>query len=302
MPTTRYFDQCPPFPSDLHIVPLPKVSLKGLQNGSKQESQLLFQACQEWGFFLLDLRQSDKGNELLGDAEQVFDLTRETFDLDQSVLDNYAYKPPHDLTGMWILISITDIILTCLDHQLGLTPGTLSALSPLEQISETSVRLLLGHSPSSPKYDNITLGGHTDIGSITLLFNVVGGLQILPADRENQLENWLYVKPEPGHALVNIGDTLVEWTGGLLRSSLHRVLTAPGEQALVGRQSVAYLVRPRNSASMQRLKGGILPPVEEGQDDETRSVNEWAGWRARQTMLGQLKPQTRGGKSVVTPA
>lgn len=203
---------------------------------------------------------------------------------------------------MWSLISITDIILTCLDHQLGLTPGTLSALSPLEQISETSVRLLLSQSQSSPKYDNITLGGHTDIGSITLLFNVVGGLQILPADRENKLENWLYVKPEPGHALVNIGDTLVEWTGGLLRSSLHRVLTAPGEQALVGRQSVAYLVRPRNSASMQRLKGGIIPPVEEGQDDETRSVNEWAGWRARQIMLGQLKPQTRGGKSVVTPA
>ncbi|BAE65987.1 unnamed protein product [Aspergillus oryzae RIB40] len=302
MPTTRYFDQCPPFPSDLHIVPLPKVSLEGLQNGSEHESQLLFQACQEWGFFSLDLRQSDKGNELLGDAERMFDLTRETFDLDQSVLDNYAYTPPHDLTGMWSLISITDIILTCLDHQLGLTPGTLSALSPLEQISETSVRLLLGQSQSSPKYDNITLGGHTDIGSITLLFNVVGGLQILPADRENKLENWLYVKPEPGHALVNIGDTLVEWTGGLLRSSLHRVLTAPGEQALVGRQSVAYLMRPRNSASMQRLKGGIIPPVEEGQDDETRSVNEWAGWRARQIMLGQLKPQTRGGKSVVTPA
>lgn len=99
MPTTRYFDQCPPFPSNLHIVPLPKVSLEGLQNGSEHESQLLFQACQEWGFFSLDLRQSDKGNELLGDAEQMFDLTRETFDLDQSVLDNYAYKPPHDLTG-----------------------------------------------------------------------------------------------------------------------------------------------------------------------------------------------------------
>ncbi|KAJ1714621.1 hypothetical protein NYO67_3270 [Aspergillus flavus] len=350
MPTTRYFDQCPPFPSDLHIVPLPKVSLEGLQNGSEHESQLLFQVCQEWGFFSLDLRQSDKGNELLGDAEQMFDLTRETFDLDQSVLDNYAYTPPHDLTGVRVNLrtddgkmdcmelysinqddilgnrpprrnadsiearraevrqfienshSVIDIILTCLDHQLGLTPGTLSALSPLEQISETSVRLLLGQSQSSPKYDNITLGGHTDIGSITLLFNVVGGLQILPADRENKLENWLYVKPEPGHALVNIGDTLVEWTGGLLRSSLHRVLTAPGEQALVGRQSVAYLVRPRNSASMQRLKGGIIPPVEEGQDDETRSVNEWAGWRARQIMLGQLRPQTRGGKSVVTPA
>lgn len=195
---------------------------------------------------------------------------------------------------------ITDVILSCLDDQLGLEPGTLSALSPLDQISETSIRLLLSQSESSPESDSINLGGHTDIGSVTLLFNVVGGLQILPADRENKRENWLYVKPEPGHAMINIGDVLVEWTGGILRSSLHRVVTAPGEQAFVPRQSVAYLVRPRNSASMRRIKGGIIPPVGVGKEDETRSVNEWAAWRARQVMLGQLKPQTRGGKSVGT--
>jgi isopenicillin N synthase-like dioxygenase len=190
-----------------------------------------------------------------------------------------------------------DAVLSRLDHQLGLEPGTLGALSPLDQISETSVRLLLGKSQSTPEYDSITLGGHTDIGTITLLFNVVGGLQILPAGKENIRENWLYIKPEPGHALVNIGDTLLEWTGGVLRSSLHRVLTAPGEQALIGRQSVAYLVRAYNSASMQRLKGGIIPPVE-NEDEETRSVNEWAAWRTKQIILGQLKPQTRGGKSM----
>lgn len=159
--------------------------------------------------------------------------------------------------------------------------------------------MLRSQSEPSSEGDSINLGGHTDIGSITLLFNVVGGLQILPADRENKRGNWLYVKPEPGHAVVNIGDTLVEWTGGLLRSSLHRVVTAPGEQALVARESVAYLVRPRNSASMQRLNGGIVPPVKEGEVDETRSVNEWAAWRAKRVMLGQLKPQTKGGKSVI---
>jgi isopenicillin N synthase-like dioxygenase len=194
---------------------------------------------------------------------------------------------------------IADVIFSHLDQQLSLEPGTLSELSPLNEISETSVRLLRSQSQSNPQYDSITLGGHTDIGTITLLFNVVGGLQILPADRENKLENWLYVKPEPGNVLVNIGDTLVEWTGGLLRSSLHRVITAPGEQALETRQSVAYLVRPRNNASMQRLKSGVIPAVEQGEEEETRSVVEWASWRAKQVMLGQLKPQTRGGRSGV---
>lgn len=194
--------------------------------------------------------------------------------------------------------AVEEVILAQLDSQLRLPPGTLSALSPLDQVSETSVRLLLTQSQSNPRHDSIALGGHTDIGTITLLFNVLGGLQILPAGSENKMANWLYVKPEPGCVVVNIGDTIVEWTGGLLRSSLHRVIMAPGEQAAVPRRSVAHLVRSRTSASIRRLKGGLIPPVAEG-EDETRSVNEWAAWRARQVMLGELKLQTRGGKPVI---
>ncbi|KAK5988497.1 hypothetical protein PT974_09980 [Cladobotryum mycophilum] len=257
----------------------------------------------------------------------MFDLTADTFALDQSILGSHAYNPPRDLTGykqkgklktddsktdcmelysinqddmlgnsplrknvgpieakrtdvvqfIRHAHSVADVILTQLDIQLGLQPGILSSLSPLDQMSETSVRLLLAQSQSDPQYDCITLGGHTDIGTIALLFNV----------------------PKPGCVIVNIGDTIAEWTGGLLRSSLHRVIMAPGEQASVARQSVAYLVRPRNSASMRRLKGGLIPPVEE-EDDETRQVNEWVAWRAKQIIFGELKPQTRGGKPIIS--
>lgn len=194
---------------------------------------------------------------------------------------------------------VANTVLALLDAKLGLAPGTLSAMSPLDQISETSVRLTLAKSQEEALDNNISLGGHTDIGSITLLFNVVGGLQILPAGQENKMANWRYVKPEPGCIIVNIGDTLVEWTGGVLRSSLHRVVTPPGEQALVPRQSVAYLARARNNASMRRLNGRFIPPVEDPSEEETRSVNEWAAWRARQVMLGQLNPQTTGGNPIV---
>lgn len=189
-------------------------------------------------------------------------------------------------------------VLSCLDRQLGLENDTLGALSPLNEISETSVRLLFSHPQSTPQYDRITLGGHTDIGTMTLLFNVAGGLQILPARCDNVTDNWRYVKPEPGCALVNVGDTLVEWTGGVLRSSLHRVITAPGSQAAVPRRSVAYLVRARRTASMCRLKGGVIPPLADGEEDETRLVEDWASWRAGQIMRGELKPQTRGGRAV----
>ncbi|KAL2796247.1 hypothetical protein BJX66DRAFT_349993 [Aspergillus keveii] len=191
-----------------------------------------------------------------------------------------------------------DTVLAALETQLGVKPGTLSALTPLDQQSQTSVRLLSSPAQAAPEYDRITLGGHTDIGTMTLLFNVIGGLQILPAGSENVMENWRYIRPEPGCAVVNVGDTLVEWTGGLLRSSLHRVITAPGKQVGVPRRSVAYLVRPANSTSMRRLRGGVIPPVTEEDGEETRPVNEWAAWRSKQIMLGHLKPQTRGGRAV----
>ncbi|GKZ26049.1 hypothetical protein AbraIFM66951_005081 [Aspergillus brasiliensis] len=193
--------------------------------------------------------------------------------------------------------STLDVILTTLDDQLGLERGTLSNLTPLDQLSDSSVRLLYSppHSADQAEPDRISLGGHTDIGTLTLLFNVLGGLQILPAGMENKMENWRFVRPVPGCALVNIGDTLVEWTGQLLRSSLHRVLAAPGEQAFVPRRSVAYLVRPAKSASMRRIRGGRIPVLAEGEEEELRSVDEWAAWRAKQVILGVLKPQTRGG-------
>ncbi|KAA8642476.1 hypothetical protein EYZ11_001034 [Aspergillus tanneri] len=349
MPTPRLFDQCPAFPSALPVIPLPIVSFQKLQNNSFVEAGKLYEACQQWGFFLLDLRNSDDGATLLQDAEKMFELTEETFHLDKETLDQYAYNAPKDLTGykrmgklktddgkmdFMELYSINQddmlgrchprknpgpiearrkeiaefiqhsnkvlgVILNHLDIRLGLKLGTLGSLSPLNQDSETSVRLLHSQQQSNPQYDRITLGGHTDIGTMTLLFNIVGGLQILPAGSDNRMDNWKYIKPELGCALVNVGDTLVEWTGGLLRSSLHRVMTAPGEQALVPRQSVAYLVRPRQNASMCRLKSSVIPTLTEGEKDEKWSVNEWAAWRTKQIMLGELKPQTIGGKPLI---
>jgi isopenicillin N synthase-like dioxygenase len=195
--------------------------------------------------------------------------------------------------------SIATMILAALDRQLDLQPGTLERLSPLDKPSDTSLRLLLSHPQPTANANHISLGGHTDIGTLTLLFHVAGGLQILPAGRDNVHANWQYIRPEQGCALVNLGDTLVEWTGGLLRSALHRVVTAPGDQAAVPRQSIAYLLRPERNASMRRLEGGtIIPPLGDGEVEETRSVSEWAAGRAEQIIKGELKPQTRGGKQV----
>lgn len=99
MPTKKYFDKYPPFPSDVPLVPLPRISFQGLENGKSEETERLFEASKEWGFFLLDLQGSKRGESFIQDGEQMFDLTEATFALDQSILNAHAYNPPTDLTG-----------------------------------------------------------------------------------------------------------------------------------------------------------------------------------------------------------
>lgn len=194
--------------------------------------------------------------------------------------------------------SIVAGVLTHLDAQLGLAPGTLAALCVPDNPSGTSLRLL--RSQPQPERDprRVTLPGHTDINIITLLFHVCGGLQILPAGQPNSHENWRYVQPQPGCVLVNLADTLVEWTAGVLRSGLHRVVSAPGEQGSVTRLSMAYQVKAEKGATMRRLAGSRIPRLGEGETVDERSVEEWAAWRGAQIFKGELRPETRGGRTV----
>lgn len=74
MPTQAYFDSQPPFPDDVPLASLPRISLQKLVSHDLVESNALFEACTECGFFLLDLRNAGHGDELLGLAEQLFQL------------------------------------------------------------------------------------------------------------------------------------------------------------------------------------------------------------------------------------
>ena len=97
MPTPKYFQGVPEFPSDVSIVDIPTISFNSLENDSDQESEKLYEACQEHGLFLLDLSKSKEGGRLLKDAEMMFDISAATFNLQPEVLERYAYNPPKDL-------------------------------------------------------------------------------------------------------------------------------------------------------------------------------------------------------------
>lgn len=82
--------------------------------------------------------------------------------------------------------------------------------------------------------------GHTDFGSLTLLYNqVVAGLQIRLSNGE-----WKYVKPVPQGIICNIGDTLNFWSGGYFKLTVHKVIRPPPDQINAPRIGTFYFVRP----------------------------------------------------------
>ena len=167
---------------------------------------------------------------------------------------------------------VAALTLSHLDKQLGLHEGALASLHPTSKLSRSTVRLI--HNPPQPIEDRkISLFGHTDNGSVTVLFNTIGGLQILPPGLEDVEHNWRWVRPEPECAIVNLGDALVQWSGGILHSNMHRVVSAPGQQAQSERYSFAYVLKPDNQALMRRLTGSGVEAWEDPDADYT-----YANW------------------------
>jgi isopenicillin N synthase-like dioxygenase len=99
MPTPNYFNGCPEFPSDVSVADIPTISFNDLKNNRDQASEKLYEACREYGLFLLGLTKSEEGGILLKDAEMMFDISAAMFNLEPEVLERYAYNPPKELLG-----------------------------------------------------------------------------------------------------------------------------------------------------------------------------------------------------------
>ncbi|KAK3901857.1 hypothetical protein C8A05DRAFT_16021 [Staphylotrichum tortipilum] len=167
---------------------------------------------------------------------------------------------------------------TLLGIGLEVTPPTFFTTSHLRSAgpSGTTLRLLryppLSSLPPSAQPTDVRAGAHSDYGSLTLLFRLRGqaGLEILLRDGTT----WSPVPVVPEGTeddpappiLMNIGDLLAYWTGGLLRSTVHRVVFQEGGNKVAGeagdgtRYSIAYFCHPFGGAELgvvpsERVKG-----------------------------------------------
>lgn len=86
----------------------------------------------------------------------------------------------------------------------------------------TSMRAI--HYPAAEPASSGALraGAHTDYGTFTILrTDDVPGLEIMSADGA-----WQAIAPDAEHFIVNLGDTIAQWTNDRWRSTLHRVVPA----------------------------------------------------------------------------
>jgi len=190
--------------------------------------------------------------------------------------------------------SIVSLINTTLARQLGLPQETFASCQSPSKASGTVVRLIKAY--ASPKHEDLrtSMIHHTDFGTITLLANVLGGLQILaPGKAATDKDARLYVRPQPGCLIVTLSDAMVQWTGGLLRSNVHRINFAPGQQRFVGRYSLAILARPEREASMRRMTG------EGDSEDGDLTAWEWEVQKAMTLKRGDVEMESKDGNMMV---
>lgn len=91
--------QVPPFPSNIHIADIPIISYTNLKDQTGDDSQNLFTASWEQGFFMLDLRGNEDGEQLLKSAEAMFEISNAVFSMGHEALLKYKSNLPYKLYG-----------------------------------------------------------------------------------------------------------------------------------------------------------------------------------------------------------
>jgi isopenicillin N synthase-like dioxygenase len=106
------------------------------------------------------------------------------------------------------------------------------------------------HYPPQPvKTTDWGVGEHTDYGLLTILLqDAIGGLQVKSRDE------WIAAPPIENTFICNIGDMLDKMTGGIYRSTPHRVLNTSGK----GRLSFPLFFDPGFDTVIERIEN--IPP------------------------------------------
>jgi len=180
-------------------------------------------------------------------------------------------------------------IVSSLNKSLNLPPGLLESMHELNNQSCDQARLT--HAKPSNQGLTTSLGEHTDFGSVTVLFNQLGGLQALAPNKKD----WEFVLPRPDLAVINLGDSLIQLVGSKLYSAVHRVCAPPKPQNEMERYSVVYFSRPNSSVKLRSLFEYPTDSAVEMAERETGrqflSADAWVERRAKNWNVKQYQDE-----------
>ncbi len=109
---------------------------------------------------------------------------------------------------------------------------------------------------------------HTDFGLLTILCqDSVGGLQIKGLDGQ-----WFHAPPIEGTLIVNVADLLSRWTGGIYKSTPHRVVNLSGQERL----SIVLAFDPDPETL---INPGEIPEIEKNINEDPITCGDYLIWR-----------------------
>ncbi|KAK7042577.1 Clavaminate synthase-like protein [Favolaschia claudopus] len=165
-------------------------------------------------------------------------------------------------------------------------------------VGETYVRFMKYYPRSETEETqtrNVWLKGHTDFGTITILYSQpVAALQILAQDGK-----WKWIKHIENALVINAGDALEFLSGGYYKATIHRVVQPPPDQRNCTRLGLFYfamtdddvkLVPFANSPVLQRVGS-----VRRCEDADAPTMEMWRKGRTSAFGQTQLKA-AEGGK------
>jgi len=163
--------------------------------------------------------------------------------------------------------------------------------------SETFVRFMKYYPRSEDeetKTNNVWLKGHTDFGSVSILWSQpVASLQIMYPDG-----NWRNIKHINNALVVNAGDALEFLSGGFYKGTIHRVVQPPSDQRGYTRLGIFYFALPDDDTKLVPFaESPVLQRVgiqRRWADADAPTAREWDGDRTRAYGQSELKVREKG--------
>ncbi|KAK4505714.1 hypothetical protein PRZ48_003679 [Zasmidium cellare] len=235
-----------------------------LPNEAKQEVSIASnKAGKNHGWLSQGVEKLDPKVQKRPDVKEAFNMPLPSSDgtFEQPLPSPITNNLPTVTTFQSACSNLCNLILTHFATALSIAPDWFTRRHDTTRgPSGTIFRLLYYPQTSTKTSIDIRAGAHSDYGSITCLFQLPGqpGLEIKTPEG-----NWAPVPVDPlGQGgplpiLVNIGDLLEDWTGGLLKSTKHRVVF-PKEDGGGDRYSIAYFCHPLDEALLEPVPSEVV--------------------------------------------